>query len=312
MLDLLISIPGPQFLGYFILLAIASLVTIKIWLLNDGTKRYPMPGSTELDPISLSALRGGSKAVLTTVLYDLWRRNLIQMDGNGTKTTLWIGNTSNIYLTPIEKEITFLLTSRKKLHELYKNKQLLEKIESLLKPVYNKLIRLHLMRPKVQDTRSIKAILAVLAILFGFGGTKLLLGISRHKPSGFLFLLLIASAVTCILLLNNRSYITTLGRKYLRSLTRQFNWMRNPQAASQTDPSFDPLFGFSLFGIMMLSGESNKPFHDALKSSGYTSSGSFDGGYDGGSSGCSGGGGCGGGGCGGGGCGGGGCGGCGS
>jgi hypothetical protein len=58
MIDMLIKIPGPDFLGIFILFSVFCIFVA--WLLNkrlDDSTRYPMPSLTSLNPFEIAALR---------------------------------------------------------------------------------------------------------------------------------------------------------------------------------------------------------------------------------------------------------------
>jgi hypothetical protein len=81
MLQTLTKIPGPQFLLIFAVLALASILFAWYRANADGSGDYRMPGPSSLDPILISALSGGKNAVIRTVVFDLWNRNMIKISG---------------------------------------------------------------------------------------------------------------------------------------------------------------------------------------------------------------------------------------
>lgn len=140
------------------------------------------------------------------------------------------------------------------------------------------------------------------AFLLLFGGTKLLLGLSRGKP---VFFLVIAMVISILFL---KKYLTptqtALGKKFIAASAQRFEWLKRSQDSSLlTDDNV--LYGVALFGVTAFLGSSLAPaLHNLIYLDRYSdaSFGSGGGGGDGGGgSGGGGGGGCGGcGGCGGG------------
>ena len=136
--------------------------------------------------------------------------------------------------------------------------------------------------------------------LGAFGLAKLVVGLSRHRPVGFLVVMLVVLVQAVVWLrASTRVWATGRGRRLLAELeptvrAGQQQQQQQPQAASGDTVAL----AVALFGVDELTGFGHSTLQTYLKP--LPNSGGFDGGGDGGS------------GCGGGGCGGGGCGGCGS
>lgn len=105
MIDLLIKIPGPQFLLLFLIMAVACISLAWLWANSDGSEDQMMPGPTNLDTVSISVLSGGRNAVIRTVLFDLWNRNLIRLEGEGNSAALEAVASNEKRGTPIHEAV---------------------------------------------------------------------------------------------------------------------------------------------------------------------------------------------------------------
>jgi uncharacterized protein (TIGR04222 family) len=133
-------------------------------------------------------------------------------------------------------------------------------------------------------------------LLFSFGTIKLMVGEARHRPVGYLFLFLLATAILAAIRWFAVDRRTQGGLAALEEARTSAERLRLAPTAPEAD------LAVALFGTVVLVGSGWSDFHE-LRTASSGDGGSSSGGGDGG--GCSGGGG-------GGGCGGGGCGGCGS
>ena len=129
-------------------------------------------------------------------------------------------------------------------------------------------------------------------LLFGFGGIKLDVGLSRDKPIGFLAMLLIVTVIFALIRFIAVDRKTRGGREALAEAVSRSDRLRRAPATDETD------MAVALFGTVVLAGSNWSGFHTMRSASSGSDSGSSSGG-DGGSSGCGGGGGGGCGGCGG-------------
>ncbi len=299
MIEMLIRIPGPTFLGYFICLSFVCILLGRLWVNADGSTQYPLPELTRFDPLSVAALRGSWASVIRTAIFSLWNRKLVEI-----KITKhwWKRDEIKIIrmpkrkevLSPIEEEIYRLLLTPSEPSDLLQDTGFRERIQGHLEPINRQLKELHLVRSASDRFRAWIATLVMARVIGAVGGTKLYLGITRGRPVLFLIILLIVSLIVLFGVLKPQAIFTKLGRHYLKELQEHFGWVKESLEAGSAPEGIDPTLAIAIFGVGILAGASRySPFSEAFSSSKY--------GW---------GGGCGGGGCGGGGCGGG-CGGCG-
>ena len=307
MIEIIRQVPGPLFLLYYAAYAAACMVVGRILLSADGTLNYPMPDLTRFDPLSLSFLRGGRAAVIRTAVFDLWHKGLVTIGGTGADVTLGQARVGNKELSakmknvkPVARLIYQFLEVKRKSADLFRAKDMKAGLDMHLRLTERELTEERLMKTEHDLTRSmvVSAILVLVMLLPGV--IKLGLGISRLKPVGFLFIILVASVLVFGFSLRPWSKATGLGRKYLARLEKDFGWIKEKTKKKGLLTGIDPAFAVALFGPAVLGAETGyqayaSAFH---KSGGYSCGGCS------GSSSCGGGGGCGGSGCGGGGCGG--------
>lgn len=300
MLHLLIKIPGPQFLLIFAALAFVTVLLAWYRAYADGSGDHKMPGPKGLDPILISALSGGRNAVIRTVIFDLWNRDLVKITVDGPAAVLeGVPSTEKRGSTIHESVYQFTLKGARRPSQLFSDNGLNTEIDALLEPTFRELQRQRLFQTVEDLGRTRHAFWTALLIIAGFGGTKLFMGISRNKPVGFLVVELIISFIVLMTALRPwRLKPTRLGYRYLKRLKKHFSWMQEHLSNKDHYTGIDPVFAVAVFGVSPLIGS---PLFDPFGKVFRTGSTNQSGGC-GGSSGCSGGGG--GGGCGG-------CGGCG-
>lgn len=290
MLDPLIQIPGPVFLIVYAGAALLGCIAARWWADADGSLAHPAPRPDELGPVALASLRGGTPAVLRSVIVRLWSRGLLTLDEK--KGKLARHGTPTERLQPLEELIWRAADVPVSVHALMRG-ETLRQAEHRLAGLHEQLEHRHLRRSAADRQRALLAGVTVGVALLAFGGTKLLLGVARGRPVEFLAMLLIAAPLLLFFSLP-RGTATRLGRRHLRDVRDHFRWSLDQLREHGPDSSFDPAFTLAVFGIGAVA---------ALP--GYSSFRKL---FQQGDSGIAGG--CGGG-CGGGGCGGGGCGGCG-
>lgn len=291
---MLIKIPGPQFLLIFLVLAAACIYLAWHWANGDGSKDLSMPGPHTLDPVSVSYLMGGKNAVIRTVVFDLWNRNLLKIKGERTSAVLeGVSSDENRGTLVHEAIYRFALQGAKQPSLLFTGKSLNAEIKTYLEPTYSELVRLRLFQTESDYDRTKIAFWTALSVISGVGGTKLVLGISRSKSVGFLVLELIVSLIVLLVALKPWApKPTRLGYQYLKRLKKHFGWMQEHLSKKNHYTGIDPVFAVAIFGVSPLIGSPLfDPFGQAFRT-GSTGTGS---GCGGGCSGGGGGGGCGGG-----------------
>ncbi|WP_075589700.1 TIGR04222 domain-containing membrane protein [Labilibacter marinus] len=313
-IETLINMPGPWFLLWFGLYAIAIILAVSSLIKNnDPTSKLEIPEPTSLDALDIAILRKGVRGAIVHSIFNLWRKKVIQI--NGKFLSMQTINPNAKGLNKVEEAICKL--SEKPL--LFKNilqKKTMPSLEVLIEE--NKK---QLEKKKLTPNDDLKKwverwfTLGILLIYIP-GSLKLFLGISRDKPVLFLVLLLIVIGFIAVLIIRpNKVRITTLGRKFIERCKDRFEWIKTSTEGEALLEQDNLLYGVAAFGVAAIAtgglmGVIEDPAAFDKKATAMTAGfgcASCGGGCT--SSGCSGGGGCSSG-CGGGGCGGG-CGGCG-
>ncbi len=305
MIDILIRIPGPQFLLMFA--GLSFFCILAAWWWTDKTEQFqidllPSDLRRPSEPSMLSAalLRGKQNAVIRTVLFDLWSRNMIRINGNGAETRVESvpSMDPNIIGGAVHKAIYTSAFVPKKISEVFSDTKLKTTIENCLNPISERLKRLHLLRNEDDCARALLSFMAAFTVIFGIGATKMALGFMRGRPVGFLVALLIISVIALFFAVKPGITIATrFGQHYLNSLKQEFQELRGDIIRNKLPSDISPAFAVAIFGAGILAGaEYYKPFSDAFA----VSAGSSGGCGSGCSGGCGGGGGGGCGGCGGG------------
>ncbi|WP_027360797.1 TIGR04222 domain-containing membrane protein [Desulforegula conservatrix] len=263
--DFLISIPGPEFLIYFIFMSIACIITGRWIAFHDGTEKYPLPDARALDFIEIAVMRGGRTAVLQAAIFIFFKK-------------------------------------RRRVSELFTDREITEVIDVYLGSAYQKLEIMGLMLNKNGRLRIMTVFCIAFLVIFGIGLAKLYFGLKYGRPVAFLVILLFLSFLGILTAFNpfKKRRTSRLGIKYLNFLHHHFSWLKQAVTKGDDIPSFNPaLFGVAIFGVTFIAGmEFFSPFSSAFPSdfSGDSiSGGGYDGSTDSGGGGCSdGGGGCGG------------------
>ena len=316
MLELLRNIPGPQFLVIFPLLVISGIVIGRL-LINSGQSGLRMPEPSEFSPSTIACLRGGWELVLKTTIFDLWQRGAIELTSDNSsnntiafsllgkqftlgkaKASAYIFRRAEGASAPserIEMAVWSFLKTTRKPDDFFKNSTLKSFVETRVRQSQQELERNGLMRSPDQRTQAWMIFLAILVMIEGIGISKLMLGLSHHKPVGFLIFMLFTALFAISISLRPSSKLTPLGRAFLKRLEEHFAWLKDA-VKDKEKPGIDPAYAFAIFGTTILAGTLlYAPFSEAFPA---RSPGGCGGGSCGGSScsggGCSGGGGCGG------------------
>jgi uncharacterized protein (TIGR04222 family) len=291
------DLKGPDFLSlYFIVLAGALLAAYLVRQSFRQPSDAPPSQALDLHPYEVAYLSGGSARAINAVIASLVHRGLVNV--NAAERTLAAQPSSGAPQFAVEKAAYDLVQTQQALpiRELH---------SSLALAVADLGDRPRALGLLVSDERAVLGrLLPTLLILgvAGFGFIKILVGMGRHKPVGFLVGLSIVTVVVAFTGFARRLHRTWRGDLALEQLK-----VRNaaleyaaPRNSAQLTP-VDLALAVGLFGAEVLASGPLASLKTALTPPAGSSSCGSGGGC---SSGC-GGGGCGGG------CGGGGCGGCG-
>jgi uncharacterized protein (TIGR04222 family) len=287
---------GPEFLSLYVELLGGAVLFVIIWRwTRRGPSDAPDLRKLRLDAFDLAYLARGEGGLVQAVVASLVHKGLITVKPTG-RIDVTGSVDSSLHRCEAEAYGQIKAQASPRIATLR------GKLET--RSIRQKLIAQGLIVPDA--TRVMTAIIAAsaVAIIVSIGLIKILVGISRDRPVGFLCLLVAAAFVLLVLSaklpLRSRSGDAALG------LFRKANSTLHTTALADTKTlsASDVVIAFSLWGMAALSGEAFATMRAVLAPPSRA--------WGTGGSSCGGASSCGGGSCGGGGCGGGGCGGCGS
>jgi uncharacterized protein (TIGR04222 family) len=268
MVELLRSIPGPQFLVLFALLVVIVSVLGKMMIARLEEVGH-LPGATTFSPSALAALRGGWELAVKTAVFGLWRRNVIEIAGEKGATAVSLEKGAPQQLRPgvmlqrrsgvqepsdpLEKGVFAALAAPKTTPELFADGTLKFVAQHFVTQQNVEFARYGLVRDRDGIQRAWKVTLAVLAVVYGVGGLKLALGIAHHRPFGFLLFMMIIALPVIIIVLSPYGTLTFAGKTYLKRLDNHFAWVRD-DLQNGREPQIDPAYAFALFGVTALAG----------------------------------------------------------
>lgn len=285
--QILVQIPGPNFLWYFAGISIVCIVIGWKWKNADGSTQYDLPELTKFDPIAIAALRDGTNAVIRTALFSLWNKNLVGFRNEGKDTEIFTLELKfGTKLGNIEDDIYRAVRAPTETSHIFGDNNLKLRIEAYLQPIYTEMENLRLARTK-DDRKRIWRIFMVLApVIAAVGGAKLYLDISHGKPVVFLIMLIAGTLIVLYASLSPNSHPTALGKRYLKALKEHFGWLGEAIKETRAPQGIDPAFAIAIFGIGIIETSNlHGPFKKAFVSAA---------GCGGGCGGCEGGAGCGG------------------
>ncbi|MHA2496756.1 MAG: TIGR04222 domain-containing membrane protein, partial [Candidatus Hodarchaeales archaeon] len=303
------GISGPDFLIIMSLIVVVG--TIVLYIIShywDDSLSSPLPLFTEFTPVEIASLRGGAKGVVEMATFDLAERQIIEVNANGQPLYIGKRRLPNVVVTeraestdlsPIEKELVNYYRALHKASAQAANGtmppfqqiqghylQLSSRVSDLLKPNYQKFVTNRLLMTPEEFSRAKKTMKIIYILVFGLGGVRLLNGWLLGRPILFLIFLLIGTFVLFSLVsqplhkamaknIAAPSPVTRLGRKYLKALSKQFEWVKTTTSESNTDGVYPASIGVALFGLGALLNFDSQLFQELnlLTTIGWTSSG---------------------------------------
>jgi uncharacterized protein (TIGR04222 family) len=300
MLSMIRQVPGPEFLLLYALIIAAGIVIGRKWVAADGSEGHSLPDFTRFDPLSLALLRGGVNEVIRTAVFDLWKKDLLEILQERKKTTLRAKDGDLSALHPIETAIHHAVRGgTTNPSELFKSSELKQPLENQLARSQEDLTLANLLRNREAVGQAKRKKTTTIIIVLALGLAKLSLGLLHDRPVLFLVILLLFAMVTLQRLLP-AGPLSTLGKRYLEGLQSHFGWIKSELAHGNQPAGVDPALVVAIFGVASLASIAQyQAFAGAFpaRSQGITGDssgcgGSAGGGSDGGGS--DGGGGCGG------------------
>lgn len=288
------NLAGPEFLKlYGGLLAGAVAVLLVLRYLLRGPGGEPAVGADNLAPLETAFLTGGRRGTVDAAVASLVQRGLLKVKLDGNRPKLRTLHPMPIELNEVERAVYLAVA------ETHKNDALLGPVRLAAADAADEVgdtLREHelvLPEARMAVVRFIPVLPLALCLIVGV--QKLVFGVNRGKPIGFLVILCFFTLVIGLIALANYPHRTRRGGNLLASLRRR-NASMELTSIRQMSPA-DATMAFALFGPAVLASGADADFHEAMRRN--TASGSGCGSSSCGSSSCGGGGGCGGGGCGG-------------
>jgi uncharacterized protein (TIGR04222 family) len=248
MIELLGNIPGPYFLLVYFVFSVVIIIIAKIIAGRDSTRNMEIPEPSRLSPLEMAFLSKGVKGAVIVSIFNLWKKKKIEIKQG--KNSVILNPISNDFsgLNNIESHFLMRITGNMLYQDFFYWRSL-KNYKGMLQPNIDNLKNLNLFPTNEIKIRYWIAFLVSAAILIGFGGTKLLLGISRDKPVAFLFILITISIIALFYIIKpHKVRFTALGRKFIASSSKRFEWLKmNDSNALLEDDNL--LYGVALFGI---------------------------------------------------------------
>ena len=299
MFEFLVHIPGKTYLAIYAAVALAA-IAIGWYTTLDSSSGFREPAPTKFDAISIACLIG-LPHVIRTVIFGLWSRNMVRFEGDDKNPTLIATVGTEQGRNRIEKRLLEFLKQSHNPLVLFSNPNLRKELNEDLEPNRQALVRAHLLLAPEEKKRLVKTAWMTFFILLAAMLAKLIWGVSRSKPVGFLILEFVAGLTLMLVVLRPWKIATRLGKRYLKTLKKHFEWVRQELDGGKIPNGMDPSLALAVFGAGMFSKNPafdafNRTFHRSSTSDssgcggcGYGSDGGSDGG-----GGCGGCGGCGG------------------
>jgi uncharacterized protein (TIGR04222 family) len=281
---------GPEFLGfYLILFAVCFGVAMVLRRKSCVPVAGESPNTPELNGYAAAYLNGGPVLTVNTAIANLINQKALRVD---TKTKQLIRLTPEPKFEHDLERVVYTAANSA-------SGENIANIRSAARPFVADIAEdLKKQGLVVADSAARKAIFAPLMIALvavAVGVIKIMVGINRDKPVGFLVVLCLLSAAASFIVLARRPLRSRYGDHVLKQLKEHYTGPRHLGRNVAHVPASEFAMTMGLFGMSILVGSELSDLRNALQPPG---------GVDGGFSGCGGGSSCGGGGGGGGGCGG--------
>lgn len=249
MFEFLVHIPGPT---YLVIYGIGTLVILAAaWYMSlDDSLRYKEPAPSRHDPITVAALLGRSH-VIRTVLFGLWSRNLVRFEGSNENPQVVANTGPEQGKNGFEKCLLDFLEQGHNPLVLFTNLNLRRDFDKELAPIQDKLIGTHLLLDPDTKKKKVKIAWMVALVILAAGIIKLIFGVSRNKPVGFLILEMIVGLILVLVVLKPWRITTRLGHRYLNSLKKHFDWVKSAMEGGKVPNGMDPALPLAVFGTGM-------------------------------------------------------------
>jgi len=277
------TLPGPQFLLFYLLFAIATLLLLYLWRHSHESGR--LPNLALKDPYLFACLSGGAAEVIRVAVFNLVDRGLLQLSGSTFTTAP--GFAPDAGRTRVEKDVLRFFKYPETLAAVLRQTS----VRASAINDYENVLRTFRLIPHAQAwrRRHLGIGVAVLALL-GVGGTKIAIALSVGRTNVWILVVMMIAAVIVAVMISY-PYRTSLGSAYLASLRSLFSDLRARAGSIRPGGgSRDLLWLTALFGIDALPAAAF-PFAQLFQRKSASSGCGSGGCGSGGGSGCGGGGG---------------------
>jgi uncharacterized protein (TIGR04222 family) len=260
LIDLLIEIPGPQFIFLFIIYSALCIFIGRHANGNDSSKDFPLPPITAFDGYTIAVLRGGWKAVLESAVYGLWKKEILDFKPT---SHFWKGSgieavrksERNASFNAMEKIVYDYFHKKRNLQEIFEDENVKITIDSKIQPAIQRLQAGRLLKTSNENKRSYLILAVTLIAIYSIGLIKLYYGLMRDRPVGFLAIILLCIPIIVSLFLKPKRPQTVLGISYLDTLKDKFDWMKE-KARSEDLSSIDPVHVAAIYGVAAITANS--------------------------------------------------------
>jgi uncharacterized protein (TIGR04222 family) len=242
------DLPGPQFLGFYALFAIAVIAAFYF-----GRRQYesgPIPSIDLTDPFLFACLRGGPKEVVRIATLGLIDRGLLKATGAAGSTLARAPEAKpELVRRRIEKEVLSYFEHPEDINSILQRPA----IERVAADDYEDRLRRDRLVPDAETLKTrFLFLVATLAALIGVGGTKLIVALSAGR-SNVMFLIVMMAIATFVAVKIRSPYRTATGDACLAGARSMFSALQGRGASIKPGSgSRELLWLTALFGAAAL------------------------------------------------------------
>jgi uncharacterized protein (TIGR04222 family) len=239
-----LALPGPAFLGFYIVLSGLVLVVLRLFLKTLETA--PTPGLSVKDPYLIAYLRGGTHETAAVAILSLCDRGLLVIgDGQVSRANL-VGSIRLPH--PLERAVLAACVGGAKARSLVRD----DAVAGACDAYHAELQALGLVADERTQSRRVLWALAAAAILLGVGGAKLIVAVSQDRSNiGFLIILMIFMAFVLFRMVGRSR--TGAGDAALGELRQLFADLRRRAGGLQPGrATSDTMLLAAIFGLSAL------------------------------------------------------------
>jgi uncharacterized protein (TIGR04222 family) len=241
-----LDMAGPQFLLLYVVLMIAAAIIARLIKRSLVSPQWSDMRRINLDPYEAAYLRGGARHAIDAAIAMLAQKQLLKV----SKTTRSISTTGPMPAGShwFEKAVHHAMApnSGRQINDIRSSSMLTPHTDRLASQLKER--GLIPADSRWQTARTVSALIMLAVLLLGVA--KILVGVSRNRPVGFLNLLCIITGIIMVVVYKSRPARTRLGDQALEQLRDESAAL---QMAARTQPhlltSGDVALAIGLFGI---------------------------------------------------------------